>query len=193
MADEEKHGEQQQGEGPQGGSRQQGEGSEGAQGAQGQQQGGESGSEEGEQIKRLEAALNAERKERAQTRKELDELKRSAMSESEQAIAAARDEGKAAALKELGGQLAEARFRTAAAGKVTADAVDAVAAVADWSRFVNDDGTVDENKVQERVAALESSIGQGQKGTSTARKGVGNGAVEESNDFFGSVMRGTPV
>lgn len=154
-------------------------------GQDGQEQQGDS-----DEVKQLKAALAAERKAVADARKETAELKRASMSEAEQAVAAARDEGRATALKEVGSTMAEAKFRAAAAGKVS-DVDQAVALTGDMGRFVSEDGTVDDAAISEAVegfAKLAPPAKQG-GGGSTARKGVGEGGSTESDDWMRSVLR----
>ena len=73
--------------------------------------------------------------------KELEALKAERMTDNEKAIAEAERRGRAAATAEMSRQLAEARLRSAAAGKV-AD-VDALIELVDINRFVTDDGVDD--------------------------------------------------
>lgn len=77
----------------------------------------------------------------SQALKELDTIRTAQMSDSEKAIAEAEKRGREATMKELGAQIAEAKIRAAAAGKV-AD-VDALLELVDVSKFVTADGVDD--------------------------------------------------
>lgn len=77
----------------------------------------------------------------AKLAKELEQLRKERMSESELAIAEAEARGEAKAMASVRTQLAEAKLRAAAAGKV-AD-VDAIVEFADLSKFVTEDGIDD--------------------------------------------------
>lgn len=77
----------------------------------------------------------------SQALKELDSIRTAQMSDSEKAIAEAEKRGREATMKELGAQIAEAKIRAAATGKV-AD-VDALLELVDVSKFVTADGVDD--------------------------------------------------
>jgi len=99
----------------------------------------------------------AERAAKAATA-ELDKLRKSAMSDQEKAIAVARDEGKAEAIKAAGERLAAAKIEAALTGVVP----DPAAIVEDLAlaRYVSDDGEPDTaaiGKLKEKYAALAPS------------------------------------
>lgn len=73
--------------------------------------------------------------------KELETLKQSSMSDTEKAVAQAKAEARAEALREVGGKLAEASIRVAAAGR-NVD-VDALLEGVDASKFLDDNGDPD--------------------------------------------------
>lgn len=77
----------------------------------------------------------------AQAAKELEQLKQSSMNETEKAVAAAKAEARTEALREVGGKLAEASIRVAAAGR-NVD-VDALIEGIDASKFLDDAGDPD--------------------------------------------------
>jgi hypothetical protein len=77
----------------------------------------------------------------AKLTKELEQLRKQHMSESERAIAEAEARGAAQALSGMQTQLAEAKLRAAAAGKV-AD-VDAFVEIADLAKFITAEGVDD--------------------------------------------------
>lgn len=84
----------------------------------------------------------------ATTLKELEQLRQSQMTDSERAIAEAEERGRQAARAETRTELAEAKLRVAAAGKV-AD-VDALVELVDLGRFVTEDG-VDTSAIETAV------------------------------------------
>jgi hypothetical protein len=88
----------------------------------------------------------------ASSLKELEQLRSAQMTDSEKAIAEAEKRGRDAALASMRTEVAEARLRAAAAGKV-AD-VDALVDVVDLGKFVTDDG-VDSSAIE---AAVERFI-----------------------------------
>lgn len=84
----------------------------------------------------------------ATTLRELEQLRQAQMTDSERAIAEAEERGRQAARAETRTELAEARLRVAAAGKV-AD-VDALVELVDLGRFVTEDG-VDTSAIETAV------------------------------------------
>ncbi len=84
----------------------------------------------------------------ASSLKELEQLRSAQMSDSDKAIAEAERRGREAATAELSKQLAEARLRAAAAGKVPD--VDALVELVDLGKFVTDDG-VDSSAIDAAV------------------------------------------
>lgn len=77
----------------------------------------------------------------AQALKELEHLRTAQMSDAEKAIAEAERRGREAATAELSKQLAEARLRAAASGRVSD--VDALVELVDVSKFVTENGVDD--------------------------------------------------
>jgi hypothetical protein len=71
-----------------------------------------------DELTKLRAVLDDERKQRKAAEAKLDKLQQQGMTEQEQAIAAAKAEGKAEAAAEHARALAAAEFRAAAAGKI---------------------------------------------------------------------------
>jgi hypothetical protein len=82
------------------------------------------------------------------TLRELEQLRHAQMTDSEKAVAEAEERGRQAALATVRTELAEAKLRVAAAGKV-AD-VDALVELVDLNRFVTDDG-VDSSAIEVAV------------------------------------------
>lgn len=127
-------------------------------------------------------ALDAERS-RAKTAEarakeletELEEFRRSQMSEQEKAIDEARTAARAEALTEVGSKLAHAEFRAAAAGKLDDDQLGVLIDNLDLSKFLTEDGEVDREKVSTVVAGIGSKadtpsvdLGQGSRGGEVA-------------------------
>jgi hypothetical protein len=81
---------------------------------------------------------------------ELEKFKVSQMSESEKAIAEAKKEGRESALKELSADMAKAKIRAAATGKI--GDVEAFLEYVDPKRFISEDGSVDDAAI---AAAVE--------------------------------------
>lgn len=151
----------------------------------GEDQGQEgSGSEE---VRALRTALAAARKDRADARRALDELKQSQMSEAEKAVAQARDEGYKAGRAEAAIDKAEARFRSLATGKVAE--LDTLMEHIDLKRFVSE-GEVDEDAIKKTVDAFAKAAPATPAAPKyeTVRKGPGDGTPNGDKDFFRSVM-----
>jgi hypothetical protein len=100
---------------------------------------------------------------------DLDKLKRQGMTEAEQAIAAAREEGKAEAMRAQGLKVAAAEFRALAAGRFADPA--AAAQALDLARYVGDDGEVDSAELAKAVDALAAATAP--NGTPPARVPAG--------------------
>lgn len=129
-----------------------------------------------------------ENEQRAKTaRQELEQLKREAMTDSERAVAEARDAARAEVLAEVNGRLVDAEVRTAAAGRPVN--VDALLDGLDRSRFVDDAGEVDRQAltswldqlapVQQQPAQLPD-MGQGARGVNRS----------SPEDMFGRLVTG---
>jgi hypothetical protein len=107
------------------------------------------------EVKRLTSALNAERKARAVAEREANKLRDLTATDAEKAVQAAKEEGRAEAVKEMAGRLVETEVRAAAAGKL-ADPADAVRLL-DVAEFVGDDGTIDRAAIDSAIAELVES------------------------------------
>jgi len=84
---------------------------------------------------------------------ELERLKRQQMTETEKAVAEAERRARTEAAREYGARLARAEFRALAAAKglnIDSDIFDLV----DTSRFVDDEGEIDEQAIKQAVAKL---------------------------------------
>lgn len=97
------------------------------------------------------ARTKAEREAKA-AKKELDELKAASATDAEKAIAKAKEEGKAEALKAANARVLRSEIKAAAAGKL-ADPNDAVRLL-DSDEFTNDDGDVDDKKLKAAIDTL---------------------------------------
>jgi|SRR5690606_37881184 len=116
-------------------------------------------------------AIERMKRERNEARRELEKLRREAMSDQERAVAEARDAGRAEALREMAGRLVDAEIRSAAVGRPLN--VDALLANVDRSKFLTEDGDVDREAVTawldqlapaQTEPRLASDLGQGTRG-----------------------------
>jgi hypothetical protein len=80
--------------------------------------------------------------------KELQELRQQSMTDQEKAIESARTEARTAAFAEMGGKIAAAEIRAAAAGRLAPEQLDVLLDGINVSRFLDDTGEVDRTKVQ---------------------------------------------
>ncbi len=112
--------------------------------------------EKTESVEELQSALGDERKQRRELQTRLDKLERQHMSDTEKAIAEAKEQGRAEAVLTAGKRLAAAEFRAAAAGKI-ADPVAALE-VLDLSKFVGDDGEPDSKAIAGVVERLAAAL-----------------------------------
>lgn len=86
-------------------------------------------------------------------KEELNELKKKQMSESERAIEDAREEGRTEASQEFGEKMVEASLRGALAGRgIEVDDIDSKLSYVDFSKFLDNNGEVDSDKVQRYIA-----------------------------------------
>lgn len=111
--------------------------------------------------------------------RELEALRASTMSEQEKAVAKARDEGKAEALKTVGAKLAAAELKAAAAGRLDADQLAAAVEHLNLESFLDTDGDVDAKKVAAFIDGIapkpgdddptrrQRDLGQGPRGGTT--------------------------
>lgn len=117
---------------------------------------------EAEKYRALMRKEEAKAKANASAAKELDKLKREAMSETEravaEAVATAKAETAAEVTERLGGRLVVAEIRGAVAGRLTAEAVDALTERLDLSTFLSDDGEVDADAVKAFTAQIAPDV-----------------------------------
>lgn len=88
-------------------------------------------------------------RENTKTMKELEQLRQQSMSDSDKAIAAARDEGRNEALKDLGKRMVAAEFRVALTGR-NADVSSVLDGIND-ERFLDETGQPDVEKITKFV------------------------------------------
>lgn len=90
----------------------------------------------------------------AKAQKELDDLKAASATEQDRAVLAAKAEGRSEALSSVGTKLVDAELRAAAAGRLDDKQRDALIEGLDRSRFLNDDGDVDTDKVKALIEGI---------------------------------------
>lgn len=86
--------------------------------------------------------------------KELEAVKAASMSDQEKAVAEAVAKARSETLLEVGGQLAAAQIRVAAAGRLADEQVDTLLDTVNLAKFLTDDGTVDVARVQAFVDGI---------------------------------------
>lgn len=93
-------------------------------------------------------------REAKKARTEIEELRKASMTDNERAIAEAKAEGRAEAMRETAGMTATAQFRAAVAeaGLSLGDAVDLI----DTGKFIGDDGRIDSDGITAAVAKLSA-------------------------------------
>lgn len=97
-------------------------------------------------------------KENKKARDELDRLHKESMSESERAIAEAKDQGRSEALTTIGSRLVDAEFRVAAAG-TSLEVDDEFLETLDRSKFLTDDGDPNKDAIKawvDRIAPAKT-------------------------------------
>jgi hypothetical protein len=118
-------------------------------------------------------------KSNANAAKELEQLRQSAMSDQEKAVAQARTEGHAEGLAAGMARVVKAEIRAAAAGRMSAEQLGALLEATNLAVFIGEDGDVDEAKVArfvDGIAPMPSEeetrpgfpdLGQGARGGSS--------------------------
>lgn len=138
---------------------------------------------EGDELSRVQAALDAERRQHADTQRQLSKAQQSAMTDDERKLDEARQEGRTAAVREAALRVAAAEFRAAAQGKLSDPA--AALEVLDLSKFIDDKGEVDTKAIGVLVEKLIKSLPAAPAGKMPA--GPRGGAPAES-DFLRGVL-----
>lgn len=83
-----------------------------------------------------------------------DELENTLATDSEKAVKAAREEERAKALNETRPQAVRSEFKAAAKGVLTAEQLTALLEDLDLTKYVDDKGVVDEEKIEKKVKAF---------------------------------------
>ena len=108
---------------------------------------------------KAQARKNEERaKANAGAAKELEALRATTMSEQEKAVAAARDEGRAEALREAAVDLVDAALTAKAAGRLTAEQLEALTSNLDRTKFIGEDGRVAHDLVETFVNGIAPAL-----------------------------------
>lgn len=118
-------------------------------------------------------ALAEERRARKAAEKELETLRKAAMTDQEKAIAEAKATALADASKAAAPRLVRAELRAAAAeAGLSKDALDGFLEYADLARFVGDDGEPDSKAIAAAVKRLGGNAGRGADFDGGARNGA---------------------
>jgi hypothetical protein len=131
----------------------------------------------------LRAALEAERNTRKELETKIAQLTQATMSETEKAVAKAREEGKAEASAASALILVAAEFRIAAAGKIAN--IDAAVDMLDLSKLLDADGKPDRKKIEALVAQLAAVPPPGGHVPAGPRTPAANG----NEDWLRSIRR----
>lgn len=134
-----------------------------------------------------------DRKDYAKVKKELDDIKRSQMSDQERAIDEARAEARTEALQESGTRLVEARLAGALEGRgLEVDQVQERLQFVDLSKFLTSDGEVDAALVSNFLDGVAPSeepqrqvwpdMGQGRRGNPAGQ--TAGGSVQAGRDLY---------
>ena len=114
---------------------------------------------------------------------ELEEFRRSQLSEHERAIEEARAAARAETQAELGSRIVTAEFRAAAAGRLADDQLSVLLDTVDLTKFLADSGEVDVDKVQAVIDGIahrpETATDLGQ-GARSATPGLGSDPLLEA-------------
>ncbi len=146
---------------------------------------------EAERLKAEKRSLEANNKRLA---KERDDLKAAGMTADEKALNDAKNEGKAEGIKAAGAKLARAEVKAALAGLIDpADMADIIEDI-DLSKYVKDDGDVDEDAVKALRTKWEKLTGKkpGEAGNGVRMvQGAGNGvkSTASGEDFIRGLAR----
>lgn len=151
-----------------------------------------------EELKRVKRALANQRNRWLETRRrerelrrQLEEAQRQQMTDNERAIADAKEEGRRLAYRETGAERATDRLRSLLAGKV-ADIDDVLGLIGTTSRFVNDDGSLDERAIKQAVERAmklaPASNGDGHEPLSRALRGAGQPGPGDPDTWLRGVI-----
>lgn len=112
--------------------------------------------------------------------KELEDLKKASMTETEKAVSEAKAAGMSEGLAKGQARLVAAEVRAAAAGRLPAEQLKELVDGLDLAKFVGDDGDVDEAKVKKLIDAVapgmngkrNTDLGQGARGSNGGPAGM---------------------
>lgn len=117
-------------------------------------------------------------KENAKKAKDLDELHKASMSDSDRAVAEAKEAGRTEARIEVGSRLVDAEFRVAAAGRALD--VDALLEGLDRTKFLTDDGEPDGDAVKTWVDRIAPAAAETEQGPLGAGLDLGQGSRQST-------------
>lgn len=109
---------------------------------------------EAEKFQALQRKWEDRAKVNATAAKELEQVKAASMTEQERAVAEAVAAARMATLTEVGGRLAAAEMRVAAAGRLDDQQLATILDTVDLAKFLDQDGEVDTSKVQAFVDGI---------------------------------------
>lgn len=116
----------------------------------------------------------------AATKRELDQLKQATLTEAERAVEAARNEGRAAALAEVGSTAVSAFIKgRVSAGLLSEERAEVLAKGINTAAFVTDTGDVDLDGLKaylDAINPMQPSPHQGNRGTNRPKSGLAAGA-----------------
>jgi hypothetical protein len=127
-------------------------------------------------------ALSRETEKKAKANaQELEQLRQQSMSDQEKAVAAARAEGRAEGLAIGTQRVVRAEIRAAAAGRLTAEQLDALLEATNLAVFIGEDGEVDEAKVLRFVNGIAPTPDEAEQATRQGFPDLGQGARGSSS------------
>lgn len=110
--------------------------------------------------------------------RELEELQKAQMTDTERAVAEARDAGRSEALMQVGARLVDAEFRVAAAGRPID--VDALLEGLDRTKFLTDDGEPDTDAVAAWVDRIAPAVTEPDPGAPLSSLDLGQGTRQST-------------
>ena len=113
-------------------------------------------------VKELRAEAAKYRTEAKQLKGEIENVRKSSLTEAERAVVEAEQRGRMAVLSEMGKRLARTQFEAAAARRNTSYDVTSALEYVDLTRFVGEDGEPDSKAIAAAVERLVPAAGQEQ-------------------------------
>jgi hypothetical protein len=166
-----------------------------ASGEERQDEGGEERKDGGDELSQLRAAIADERKRREKAQRELDDLRKTKMTDDERALAEAEERGAARVRAELAQRMLEAEVRGLAAPRL-ADPQDAVRLL-DLGELLDGDGTYDRGQIEAALDELVKAkpyLARGASNGAAARVPPGardsGGTGQSADDFLRQMVRG---